>query len=141
MASPLGRIWRKVLKRNPLFHTAMEIANRRKHEKALISFSELLKATEENKNHTDMKTKLLKRLRRKAKRMIRPDVLNGKLCIRNQYGTYLCHAGYSYDWGIWDVVDFTHDKEEMEKMINAMRRSYILQEVRNIQHKRYINNN
>lgn len=88
-----------------------------------------------------MKTKLLKRLRRKAKRMIRPDVLNGKLCIRNKYGTYVCHAGYSYDWGIWAVVDFTHDKENMEKMITQMRRSYILQEVRNIQHKKYINNN
>ena len=88
-----------------------------------------------------MKAKLLKRLRRKANRFIRPDVLNGKLVIRNKYGTYLCHPGYSYSWGIWAVEDFTHNKEEMEKMLTQMRRTYILQEVRNIQHKRYINNN
>ena len=88
-----------------------------------------------------MKAKLLKRLRRKANRFIRPAALNGKLCIRNQYGTYLCYAGYSYSWGIWAVMDFTYDKEKMEKMLTQMRRSYILQQVRNIQHKKYINNN
>ena len=79
-----------------------------------------------------MKTKLLRRLRKKANRMIHPAVLNGKLCIRNKYGTYLCFAGCNYDWGIWPVVDFRHDKEEMKKMITQMRRKYILQIVRDI---------
>lgn len=83
-----------------------------------------------------MKTKLLKRLRRKAKRFVHPDVLNGKLCIRNKYGTYLCYAGFNYDWGIWPVVDFRNDEEEMKKMLTQMRRKYILQEVRNIQLKK-----
>lgn len=84
-----------------------------------------------------MKTKLLRRLRREAKRMVRPDVLNGKLCIRNKYGTYLCYAGCNYDWGIWPVVDFRHDKEEMEKMLTQMRRKLILQEVSDIRLRTY----
>lgn len=88
-----------------------------------------------------MKTKLLKRLRRKAKRFVHSDIMNGKLCIRNKYGTYLCYAGCNYDWGIWPVVDFRHDKEEMEKMLTQMRRKLIPQEVRNIQLKKQINNN
>ena len=79
-----------------------------------------------------MKTKLLRRLRKEANRMIYPAVLNGKLCIKNQYGSYLCRPGYSYSWGIWAVEDFTFDRPNMEKMITQMRRKYILQLVSDI---------